>query len=592
MAEKENREPVVRVESGDIGSSTVRNKGVWKRFFHACKVARLPYGWIAAYAALMVVQGYLLIRIPEVNANFFTGDVSPQSIAMFIGFELIATVISQGMLFINHCVRYRTNRNLRNVLWGKILKLKPSYYDRVTASTLISRITDDSDAINEFVMDIVIEGISQIYYLILTIYAMSAISIKAGLMLLAFGPLSVLIAFVMGRLSLRFENSAKFRLSSMTEYLSELMASLPLLKAFNMQGYEAKRGRTVSNDYFKARTGLIVLDTASELIGTVVGALPEIVIILMGIKMLQANEVDAEGWYIFYLYAGTFIGFVNTLTGIWTRSKSIQGRLSKVSDVLYEEEEGAAGYAERIVNDGDIMFDEVSFAYEEEPVLERATFTIPGKKVTAIIGASGMGKTTAAKLLGRIYEPAGGRILSGGRDIKESGVREWRDGIAYVMQDAPLLSGTILDNLLYGVHRDVSDEEIEEAVRLVNLDGFLKVCPGGLQYDVGQFGGNLSGGQRQKIAIANAFLMGSPILILDEPTASLDIISTSEIIDAVRALCGKRTVFMITHEREAVKAADHVIVAEADRQFVEGDNRKVSLLSDFYNKLMEGGEAV
>ena len=110
-------------------------------------------------------------------------------------------------------------------------------------------------------------------------------------------------------------------------------------------------------------------------------------------------------------------------------------------------------------------------------------------------------------------------------------------------------------------------------------------------HEVGQFGEELSGGQRQKIAIANAILTGAPILVLDEPTASLDIISTSEIVSTVKSLKGKRTVFMITHDREAVKAADHVIVAEEGKRFVEGDNKKVALLSEFYNKLMEGGEA-
>ena len=579
------------VASGDEGSAKVKQRGVWKRFFHTMKVAHLPYGWLALFVVLTILEGFIIVKLPQINGNFFAGDVSPKSIAMFIGIELFSTVITTGMLFVNHTIRYRTNRNLRNVLWGKILKLKPSYFDKVTANTLISRITDDSDAINEFVMDIVIEGATQIYYLAITIAAMSAVSSKAGLMLLAFTPVSVLIAFISGRLSLKFENSAKFSMANMTEYLSELISCLPLLKAFNMQAYEARRGKKVSDDYFKANAKLTALDFGKNIVGTLFGILPEIVIILIGIKMLKESTVDAAGWYAFYLYAGTFIGFVGTLGGIWTRSKSIQGKLSKVSDILYEENEELGEYVEGIIADGDVMFDKVTFAYEEEPVLKDASFTIPGKQVTAIIGYSGFGKTTSAKLLERIYEPDEGRILMGGKDIKDCGIAQWREGIAYVMQDTPLLSGTIRDNLLYGLRREVTEEEINEAVKLVNLDKFIAESPEGLDREVGQFGESLSGGQRQKIAIASAILTGSPILILDEPTASLDIISTSEIVNTVKSLKGKRTVFMITHDREAVKAADHVIVAEEDRTFVEGDNNKVSLLSGFYNMLMKGGEA-
>ncbi len=577
------------LQSLDKSGAKVNQKGVWKRFFHTCKVANLPYGFLAIYILLTVVEGFILVRIPQVNSNFFAGDVSPASVGMFIGMELLSMVVTQSILFFNHVVRYRTNRNLRSALWGKILKLKPSYFDRVTASTLISRITVDSDSINEFVMDVVLETGSQIYYLILTIAAMSAISIRAGLMLLAFVPISLAISFVVGRLNLKFQNTAKFQMSNLTEYLSELISCLPLMKAFNMQAYETRRGKKVIDDYYKANRSLIGLDVVSQVVGAIAGTLPEIVIILMGIKMLNNGTVDAAGWYTFYLYAGTFIGFINTLGGIWQRSKSIQGQLSKVSDVLYEEEESVEAYAEEIVESGDIMFDHVTFAYETDPILRDVSLTIPGKGITALVGYSGSGKTTVTKLLERIYEPGEGRILSGGNNIASYNIRAWRENIAYVMQETPLLSGTIRDNLLYGIRHQVSDEEIMDAVKQANLDEFIAQLPEGLDYEVGQFGSRLSGGQRQKIAMAGAILTGAPILILDEPTASLDIISTNEIIQTIISLRGKRTVILVTHDRSAVRAADHVIVAEQDHTFVEGDAKTVALMSEFYRQLMEEG---
>lgn len=577
------------LQSLDRSGAKVNNRGVWKRFFHTCKVANLPYGFLAIYIVLTVVEGFILVRIPQVNSNFFAGDVSPASVGMFIGMELLSMVVTQSILFFNHVVRYRTNRNLRSALWGKILKLKPSYFDRVTASTLISRITVDSDSINEFVMDVVLEACSQIYYLILTITAMSAISIKAGLMLLAFVPISLAISFVVGRLNLKFQNMAKFRMSNLTEYLSELISCLPLMKAFNMQGYESRRGKKVIDDYYRANRSLIGLDVVSQVVGAIAGTLPEIVIILMGIKMLNNGTVDAAGWYTFYLYAGTFIGFINTLGGIWQRSKAVQGQLSKVSDVLYEEEESVEAYAQEIVENGDIMFDHVTFAYETDPILRDVSLTIPGKGITALVGYSGSGKTTVTKLLERIYEPGEGRILSGGTNIATYNIRAWRENIAYVMQETPLLSGTIRDNLLYGIRRQVTDEEIMDAVKQANLDEFIAQLPEGLDYEVGQFGSRLSGGQRQKIAMAGAILTGAPILILDEPTASLDITSTDEIIRTIISLRGKRTVILVTHDREAVRAADHVIVAEQDHTFVEGDAKTVALMSEFYRQLMEEG---
>ena len=207
--------------------------------------------------------------------------------------------------------------------------------------------------------------------------------------------------------------------------------------------------------------------------------------------------------------------------------------MNKVTDILYEKEESTDAYVEKIIADGDIQFDHVTFSYDEQPVLKDVSLTIPGGKITAIVGYSGSGKTTLVKLLERIYEPDAGRILCGADDISKQDVRSWRGGVAYVMQETPLLSGTIRDNLLYGIRRPVSDEEIRQAVELASLDKFIASLDDGLDHEVGQFGANLSGGQRQKIAIAGAILSQAKLLILDEPTASLDIISTNEILHTV-----------------------------------------------------------
>ncbi len=568
----------------------VNQHGIWKRFFHACRSARLPYGYLALYVILTIMQGVILVEIPQVNGNFFSGDVSVKSVSMFIGFELLSMVITQGVLYVNHVVRYRINRNLRNVLWEKILRLKPAYFDKVSASTLISRITVDADSLNAFVLDVVLETATQIYYLVLTIVAMSAISIKAGLILLAFVPFTFLVSFVIGRLNLKFQNAAKFSLANLTEYLSELLSALPLLKAFNMQSWESRRGDRAIDDYYRANRRLIGLDVFSQILSSAIGILPEIAIVIMGTRLLGDGTFDTAGWYTFYLYAGTFIGFFNTMGGIWRQSKSIQGELNKVTDILYEEDEATAPYVEQIAADGDIQFDHVTFSYENSPVLKDVSLTIPGGKITAIIGYSGTGKTTLVKLLERIYEPDAGRILCGTEDIRTQDVRGWRSRIAYVMQETPLLSGSIRDNLLYGIHRTVSDEEIRQALRLACLENFVDSFEDGLEHEVGQFGANLSGGQRQKIAVAGAILSGAKLLILDEPTASMDIVSTNDIVRTVSALKGEHTVVLITHDREAVLAADHVIAAEGGHRFIEGDAAQVRMMSEFYRELTEGGE--
>ena len=576
----------IDVATGDAEGAKVRQKGVWKRFFHMLKLANLPYLWIAAYVALTIVEGRILILIPQVNGNFFAGDASIGSVLKFIGFELLNTAVTLVMLFFNHLIRYRTNRNLRNSLWGKILKLHPSYFDRVSSNTLISRITLDTETVNEIVFDIVLDLLTSIYYLTLTLREMSAISLKASLIMLAFAPISVLLAFFVGRLTMKFENKSKFQMANLTEYLSELMSCLPLLKALNMQGYERRRGKKVVSEYYKANRNLIGLDFISSVIGAIVGCLPEIAIILLGVRMMKQNELAVSEWYMFYAYSGALIGFVGTLTTIWNRSKSVQGRLNKVSDVLYEEEESIENYVKESLEAGDLSFDNVTFGYEEKIVLENVSMTFPGKQITALVGHSGAGKTTILKLLERIYEPQSGRILNGGREIASYNVRAWRENLSYVMQDPPLISGSIRENLLYGIDRDVSGYEIKAVLKQTRLTEFIDSLPDGLDHEVGQFGSKLSGGQRQKIAVANAILSSADVLILDEPTASLDIISTADIVNTVRELSGKRTVILVSHDKQAIGAADHIIAVEEGGKISEGKLTDMLKTSGFFRTMM------
>lgn len=581
-----NKKNAVYVASADRTQSKIQHKGIWARLFHTCKTARLPWWSLLMYAILYILEGIILVNIPAASANFFAGDASVKSISTFIGLELLSTVVCQFVLYYNHVVRYKMNRNLRNALWGKILRLKPSYYDRVSSGTLLSRITIDADGMNELIMDVMLEIVFQIYILVLTIGEMSKVSIRAGLMLLAFFPVTFAVTFLVGRLNLKFENSRAYKCSNLTNYLSELVSCMPLLKSMNMQGYERRRGKQVVDEYYRENRNIVAFDVLKQIIGTVVGIGPQIVIILMGIRMLGDGTVDAAGWYMFYLYAGTFIGFCSTMGSMFEKAKTAQGKLNKISDVLYEEEESLTGYITDIVESGDIAFDRVSFAYEEEPVLKDASFEIPAKGSTVIIGRSGSGKSTILKLLERIYEPTQGRILKNGGNISDVSIQAWRESIAFVTQNTPLMSGTIRENITYGISRQVSDEEIMEAAAFANIDGFIRENPEGLQYQVGQFGEKLSGGQRQKLSVARAILTGAPTLIMDEPTASLDIPSAQEIAQTVQALKRERMIITVTHDARLLKGADHIIAVSPEHRVTQGDHKQMHLMSDIYNQLM------
>ena len=568
-------------------NSEIKIKGVWKRFWHTLVVAKIPLLLFAFYVLIEYMQGQIMIRIPEANADLFSGDVSTESVTRFVAYELIITISSQIVLYFNHILRYKMNRNLRNALWGKILRMKPSYYDKVSSKSLISRVTVDSDSINEFVLDVVFELAFQIYYLSLTINEMNKISMNVGFLLLAFMPITFLVTFIIGRINMKFASRMKTKLADLTMYLSELISCLPLLKSVNHQNHEAKRGRKMIDEYYKANVNIIFLTAIRSAIGNILSIGPEVVIILLGIKFLGDGTFDTAGWYVFYIYAGTFITFCGTLSGMWERTKTIQGALNKVTDVLYEEEEVVAEYVNEIVESGDIIFDHVSFAYDQKIVLDDISFTIPKNKNTVIIGYSGSGKSTILKLLERFYDPTEGRILMGGKDIQKTNVKEWRKHIAYVSQSTPLMSGTIRENILYGIDREVSDEEIMEVAAKAHVDEFILESKEGLDREVEPFGENLSGGQRQKISVARALLTQANILVLDEPTASLDMISTNEICNTIEAIRGERTVILVTHESKMIEGADLVIAVDEEHRTLSGTHEEMKRISAFYNELVQ-----
>lgn len=588
------KETARRLQGGGAARSRADNKGVWRRFFHTCAVARIPYLTLLVYIALYAAQSILMVKIPQINGNFFAGDVSVESITLFIGAELLSTAISMVVLYVNQLFRAKTNRNLRNVLWEKILRLKPNYYDRVSPNTLLSRITVDTDNLNTFIMDVILEFFFDIYILTLTIKEMSGISIRAALMLLVFVPFSLLISFTIGRLNLKFERAMKFKMSDLTDYLSELVASLPVVKAFNQQEYETRRGKKAVDDYYAANRNLIALDFSQQIVGALFGLLPEVTLIMMGVRMLRNSTLTAAGWYTFYVYSGSLLSFVSNLGGLWQRTKAVQGQLNKVSEVLFEPEEGIEAYVKEAVESGDLLFDNVTFRYGEKLALDKVSFTIPHGQTTALVGYSGAGKSTILKLVERIYDPDDGRILLKGSELKDYDIRAWRGKIAFVPQNAPMISGTIRENILYGIKREVGDEEIMAAAKLAGVDRFLAGCPEGLDRQVGQFGSKLSGGQRQKLSIARAILTQAEYLILDEPTASLDIISANEVAETIENLKHRMTVIMIAHQPRIIRNADHIIVLGKDHTAEEGTHDELMLTNDFYAQLMleqQRGEA-
>lgn len=280
----------------------------------------------------------------------------------------------------------------------------------------------------------------------------------------------------------------------------------------------------------------------------------------------------------FYLYSTNLSGSVDTMMTIWNDLKTAQGAMRRISELACEEEdpynEGEAFKS----NGEDIHFQNVCFQYEDSPVLENLSFTIPHGKVTAIVGMSGAGKSTVMNLLERFYVPTSGEITYGDKDISDFTLRSWRKAVGYVAQDASLLDGTVRENLLYTLDAPLSDDELMSKLHEVGMDELPNELEDGLDTEVGEGGCNLSGGQRQRICIARMLINPPEIILLDEVTSSLDACAEENANRALHTLLNGRTVIMVTHKIQSAQNTDQIILLQNGNVAESGT----------YAELMEG----
>ena len=571
----------------DFDGSSVKNKGIWRKFIRLVRYAKIP--WIGLIVYLLVNQFtvYVAVKLPQVESDVFTGNASVSNIAFLIIVELISSLLVCVLLAAYGVIGGRIDRNFRNAIWGKILRMEPKYFDKISANTLLSRMTDDAESMKDFIL-LIISEITAITTTVATIAAMTTMNKGLAVIMAIFVPIYLIFGVIVGRVKMRVGNNLKYKMASLTDYLSGQLARITVIKAYGKEDYEQRRGEKEIKDYYTAQKKEQITDFLYMMIGSVINLVPDLVLLLVGIYMLDSGALTPAGWIVFYAYANEVMLFFTDKISLWVSVKEYQGRMNRLIELFSVPEEDQKTYKEENVGSGDIVFENVSFSYGERNIISNASFTFPENEFTAVFGPSGTGKTTILKLIERIYEPGGGSISLNGIEIKDYKLENWRRKISYVKQDVPMISGTIRDNILYGVDTEFTDEQILAAAKEVRADKFIAECEGGLDYQVGQFGSKLSGGQRQKLSVLRAFLQSRPVILLDEPTASLDAISVSDVLDSIKALAGKRTVILFAHDNKLIKEAGHIIVIEEDGNIFEGSAQEVAKESSFFNELISG----
>ncbi|MBB2914528.1 ABC-type multidrug transport system fused ATPase/permease subunit [Streptosporangium becharense] len=543
-----------------------------------------PYrGRIALLMAVIVICNAASLAIPYLVKVGIDAGIPPMvagrgpATLVFVVAAILAAAVVQLVtrrVFIGMAGRIGQSilLELRRRVFGHFQRLSPSFHDEYTSGRVVSRLTSDVDAISEMLQS----GFDGLVTAVLTLAgtAVLLLALDVHLGLVALLPLPVLLLFTRW---FRRQSSIAYRrtretVALMIVHFVESMAGIRAVQAFRGEPRNQEIFSRLNADYRDANLRgmhlVAVFSPGTRLIGNVTVA----AVLLYGGLLAIEREVTVGVLAAFLLYLRQFYEPMQELSQFYNTFQSAGAALEKLSGVL-QERPSVAEPREPVPlasPRGTVAFEAVEFSYlDGTPVLPRLDLVIPAGQTVALVGTTGAGKTTLAKLVCRFYDPVAGRVLLDGVDLRDLAEETRHAAVVMVTQENFLFSGSVADNVRFG-RPDATMAEVVAAARAVGAHGFVSALPDGYGTQVGKHGGRLSAGQRQLVAFARALLADPAVLILDEATSSLDVAGERLVQRAVRTVLADRTALVIAHRLSTVEVADRVLVMDGGRIVEDG----------------------
>lgn len=476
-----------------------------------------------------------------------------------IALLVLLFISSSGALYLSTYLSGKLDAKVTNSIRSGVFRklqyknLKSIY--EMKSGDVLSRFMNDVYACQRMFTTYIIQLFSNIIRMALPLAIM--VSLKWDLALIC---ISSTVAYV--PISLFFGKALKTRQKSVLEttgrissFLKEALSVFPLTKTFGLEEYQQKRFDRGLDEYYSSTVSVSKTSALYVSIATFLISLPIVLLFSIGGNMVINGAITIGTLVAFLTYITQFYSPISALAYLWTGMKMSTAAFDRVDEVMDMEEE-KGGELELIVKEKKIEFDHVSFSYDNnKPVLDKLTISFR-RGINFLIGDNGTGKTTILHLIVRLYSPDKGEIRIDGQDISRVSLRSLRKNISLLSQDVQLLDTTIYENIKLG-KLEASEAEIIEAAKLARAHDFISKQ--GYETRVGEEGLNLSGGEKQKIALARAILKGAPIILLDEVTSSIDKESKRSIYDALRDIASEKTIVIATHDYSEIREGDRVI---------------------------------